>query len=120
MSDPFGLMKFAECEHGSLRCEKCGARSDIRGWQTFTGQDKELLQLSEDNERLAAAEDLIAHLRISEAGWIDENKQTKQRLAAAEAAARFYAKWYDGPAEALLGEEDRRAFMWIEENGGEA
>ena len=43
----------------------------------------------------------------------------KQRLAAAEAAARFYAKYYDGPAEALLCEEDRRAFMWIEENGGE-
>lgn len=42
-----------------------------------------------------------------------------QRLAEAEAAARFYARYYDGPAEALLCEEDRRAFMWIEENGGE-
>ena len=94
MSDPFGLVEFAQCEHGSLRCEKCGARSDIRGWQTFTGQDKELLQLREENATLTA------------------------RLAAASAAARFYAKWYDGPAEALLGEEDRRACMWIEENGG--
>ena len=36
------------------------------------------------------------------------------RLAEAEAAARFYARYYDGPSEALLGEADRKAFQWIE------
>jgi hypothetical protein len=54
MSDPFGLTQFAECEHKQLKCEKCGARSDIRGWSTFTGQDKELFELREENAALTA------------------------------------------------------------------
>lgn len=49
----------------------------------------------------------------------DEIATLRQRLAAASAAARFYARYYDGPAESLLGEEDRKAFQWVEENGGE-
>lgn len=50
---------------------------------------------------------------------IAELELTKQRLAAATAAARFYARYYDGPAESLLGEEDRKAFQWVELNRGE-
>lgn len=46
-------------------------------------------------------------------------KQLAERLAAATAAARFYARYYDGPAESLLGEEDRKAFQWVELNRGE-
>ena len=38
----------------------------------------------------------------------------RARLAEAVAAARFYARYYDGPSEALLGEADRKAFQWIE------
>lgn len=70
-------------------------------------------------QRLDAADDLIAHLRISEAGYLAEYQQAKERLAAATAAARFYARYYDGPAESLLGEEDRKAFQWVELNRGE-
>lgn len=46
-------------------------------------------------------------------------QQLAERLAAATAAARFYARYYDGPAESLLGEEDRKAFQWVELNRGE-
>lgn len=41
-------------------------------------------------------------------------KHLTARLAEAVAAARFYARYYDGPSEALLGEADRKAFQWIE------
>lgn len=86
MSDPFGLMQFAECEHKQLKCEKCGARSDIRGWQTFTGQDKELLQLREENESITA------------------------RLAAAEADQR---RWrYVRDNSTLAGETQEGVYLW--------
>lgn len=68
MTDPFGLMQFAECEHKQLKCEKCGARSDILGWSTFTGQNKEMMDLREANEsltaRLAEAEAENKRLRL--------------------------------------------------------
>ena len=35
-----GLREFADCEHKSLRCESCGARSNIFGWQMMTDYDK--------------------------------------------------------------------------------
>lgn len=49
-----GLKEFADCAHEHLKCEKCGARSDIRGWQTFTGQDKDMLELRDEIDRLTA------------------------------------------------------------------
>lgn len=69
MTDPFGLMKFAECEHQQLKCEKCGARSDIRGWQTFTGQDKDMLELRDEIDRLTAR---LAAAEAQQQGEVDE------------------------------------------------
>lgn len=61
MSDPFGLGKFADCKHRRLRCEQCGAVSDIRGWQAFSDYD----ELKDEIERLRAT-CLDASTRINE------------------------------------------------------
>lgn len=50
---------------------------------------------------------------------IEQNIILTARLAEAVAAARFYARYYDGPSEALLGEADRMAFQWIESDANE-
>lgn len=96
MTDPFGLMKFAECEHKQLKCEKCGARSDIRGWSTFTGQNKEMMDLREANEsltaRLAEAEESNSQQALTIEGQGNRISQLKERLAEVEADIEIYKR----------------------------
>ena len=65
MSDPFGLGEFAACKHETLRCEQCGARSNIFGWQAYTDYDEIRQQLAEARAALdpfAKVADLIDEL----------------------------------------------------------
>jgi hypothetical protein len=63
------LEKFAKCEHTSLRCEKCGARSDAYGWQVFCGYTDAMEQLAEANQRLRHIRECLCGQGLEVAGW---------------------------------------------------
>lgn len=86
--------------HGRVRCDECAEMGGLRA---------RLAEANAEVKRLTTAWRAIDRANVS----------LRERLAAATAAARFYARYYDGPAESLLGEEDRKAFQWVELNRGE-
>lgn len=53
-----GLQEFADCEHEHLKCEKCGARSNLFGWMAFCNEYHDL------QNQLAAAQE------AAYAGWV--------------------------------------------------
>lgn len=63
------LQEFAECDHGSLKCEKCGARSNAFGWQVFCGYADVKRQLKEANRRLVEIQEALCGQGFEVAGW---------------------------------------------------
>lgn len=85
MSDLFGLSEFAACTHESLRCENCGARSNIFGWQAYTDYDEIRQQLADAKEVIDRLTEESLQSSIRNGALMADNADLTARLAAAEA-----------------------------------